>query len=81
MVVPMRSRVRIPVGTNFRPWVKKSPRCARRKAWPSRAWARVQGFFRGREKPCCFLLMKNGGISSPWPHFFFDRGYRYPPGA
>ena len=31
--------------------VKKSPRCARRKTWPSRAWARVRGFFRGRKKP------------------------------
>ena len=71
MVVPTRSRVRIPVGTNFRPWVKKFPRCARRKARPSRAWARVWGFFRGREKPCCFLLMKNGGVRSPLrPRFF-----------
>ena len=24
---------------------KNLPRCARRKAWPSRAWARVQGIF------------------------------------
>ena len=24
--------------------VKKIPRCARREAWPSRAWARVRGF-------------------------------------
>jgi len=32
------------------------------------------GVFRGRVKPCCFLLMKNGGVRSP-PHppaaFFF----------
>ena len=42
---PTRSRVQIPVGTNFRLWVKKPPRCARRKAWPSRAWARVRRFY------------------------------------
>ena len=72
MVVPTRSRVRISIGMNFRSWVKKSPRCARRKAWPSQAWARVRGFFRGREKPCYFLLMKNGGVRLPLrPRFLY----------
>ena len=43
--------VRISAGTNFYLWIKKFSRCAHRKAWPSRAWARVRGLFRGREKP------------------------------
>ena len=50
-VAPTRSWVRIPARTNFHSWVKKSPRCARCKAWPSQAWAMVRGFFRDQMKP------------------------------
>ena len=44
MVAPTRSRVRIPAGTNFCLWAKKSVAMLAAR-WPSRAWARVRGFF------------------------------------
>ena len=58
-----------PSWANFCLWVNKPPHCGRRKAWLSRALARVRGFL-SRKKPGCFLLMKNCGIHPLWSSFF-----------
>ena len=51
--------------------LKKSPRCAHRKVWPSRAWARVREFSAAGRSQSRFLLMKNGGVRSTPGHIFF----------
>ena len=46
--------------------VKQPPRCARREAWPSRAWTRVRGFLYPDKPVWLHLNEKNGGaVSSP----------------
>ena len=67
-----RSLVRFPAGTNFLVGKKIPLAVLAARLGPLGHGSGLGGFFRGRVKPCCFLLMKNGwGPFTPPAVFFF----------
>ena len=75
MALPLEVAGSIPSRDEFSRGQKNSPRCARRKAWPSRAWARVRGIFpRPGEAVLLPLNEKRLGSVHPSGRFFFRDG-------
>ena len=72
MALPLEVAGSIPSRDELSRGQKKTPRYARRKAWPSRAWARVRGDFpRPGEAVLLPLNEKRWGPFTPRSRFFF----------
>ena len=69
MAIPLEVAGSFPAGTNFLVGKKILLVVLAARLSPLGYGPGFGGFFCGRVKPCCFLLMKNGGVHSPATFF------------